>query len=68
MLIASIRLPESLSTIDFGGLSSARRSMIKSFPFSVPVYIAAPSAEKASDVSGTLRFIVRNNLEKSSGA
>jgi hypothetical protein len=38
--------------------------MIKSFPFSVPKYRAAPSGEKEADVNGTLRLRVRKRLPK----
>lgn len=58
----SMRAPVSLTTMDLGGLSSARRSMINSFPFSVVKYIAAPSGEKEADVKGTLKSSVRNSL------
>lgn len=36
ILIVSTRLPFSLITMVLGGLSNARRSMYRSFPFSVP--------------------------------
>lgn len=45
--------PSPLTVIGFAGLSRARRSMIKTFPFSVPTYKAAPSAEKHMDVTET---------------
>lgn len=35
-LIVAKRAPVSLTTMVFGGLSSARRSRMRSFPFSVP--------------------------------
>ena len=61
-LMVSMRQPVSLIIIVFGGLSRPRRSRIMSFPFSAPAYIAPPSAENSSEVSGTLRLKVRNNL------
>ena len=63
MLMVSIRLPVSLTTTAFGGLSKARRSITRIFPFSVPKYMAAPSEENAMVVRGTLTLRDRKSLE-----
>jgi hypothetical protein len=63
MLMVSMRLPVSLTTTAFGGLSNARRSTTRIFPFSVPKYIAAPSGENAMVVRGTLTLRDRKSLE-----
>ena len=63
MLMVSMRLPVSLTTTDFGGLSKARRSITRIFPFSVPKYMAAPSGENPMVVSGTLTLRIRKSLE-----
>ena len=50
---ATTRSPCSLTIIDLGGLSSARRSCPSTLPFSVPTYSVAPSAENARHVMET---------------
>jgi hypothetical protein len=63
MLMVSMRLPISLTTTAFGGLSKARRSITRIFPFSVPKYMVAPSGENPMVVRGTLTLRDRKSLE-----
>lgn len=63
MLMVSMRLPVSLTTTAFGGLSKARRSITRIFPFSVPKYMAAPSGENPMVVRGTLTLRDRKILD-----
>lgn len=58
----TIRCPPSLTVIDFGVLSRARKSMTRTFPWSVPAYRDAPSGENSKDVNGARKDSVRNNL------
>jgi hypothetical protein len=50
------------TVITFAGESRARKSTMKSFPFSVPAYTDAPSGEKERDVKGHFKGMVRNGL------